>query len=88
VAPEGTVGTTLGLLAAARTVTYAAGPLVAGLLLALDLPHVFVLLHVAINLLGGFFAWRLLQARTPLAALEEDRTEGEPALDAAAILVA
>jgi MFS family permease len=67
VAPEGTVGTTLGLLAGARNVTYAAGPLVAGSLLALDLPHVFVLLHVAINVAGAALAWRLLQARRPLA---------------------
>ena len=86
VAPEGTVGTTLGLLAAARTVTYAAGPLVAGLLLALDLPHVFVLLHVAINLLGAVFAWRLLagshsRGGTRSEDRREDRASGRRSSD-------
>ena len=38
VAPAGMVGTTLGALAALRTGISAAGPLVAGVLLALDLP--------------------------------------------------
>lgn len=62
VAPTGMVGTTLGALSALRTGVSAVGPLVAGLLLALDVPHVFVLAHVAINVLGGFFAWQLLRA--------------------------
>ncbi len=63
VAPEGMLGTTLGALSALRTGVSAAGPLVAGLLLALDVPQVFVLVHVVINALGGFFAWRLLRSR-------------------------
>jgi len=79
VAPEGTVGTTLGLLAGARNVTYAAGPLVAGALLALDLPHVFVLIHVAINVLGAVFAWQLLQARKPVAVEVDNGTDSTPA---------
>lgn len=90
-APDGAVGTTLGLLAAARTATYAAGPLVAGALLALELPHVFVLLHVAINLLGGVFAWQLLKARTPAVVRPEAPVEAhdeEIAVDPARILVA
>lgn len=62
VAPAGLVGTTLGVLAALRTGISAAGPLVAGLLIALDLPHVFVLVHAAINGLAAVVAWRLLLA--------------------------
>jgi MFS family permease len=63
VAPTGMVGTTIGTLSALRTGVSAAGPLVAGVLLALDVPQVFVLVHVAINALGGVFAWRLLRAQ-------------------------
>jgi MFS family permease len=68
VAPAGTVGTTLGALSALRTAVSAAGPLVAGVLLALDVPHVFVLLHVAINALGGVLAWRLLRVQRDVTA--------------------
>jgi MFS family permease len=63
VAPAGLVGTTLGGLAALRTAICAAGPLVAGVLLALDLPHVFVLVHVGINAGAAVLAWRLMQAQ-------------------------
>ncbi|MGI8434278.1 MAG: MFS transporter [Nocardioidaceae bacterium] len=63
VAPPGMVGTTLGALAALRTGISAAGPLVAGLLIALDLPHVFVLSHAAINVTAAVLAWRLLLAQ-------------------------
>ncbi|MBA3233406.1 MAG: MFS transporter, partial [Propionibacteriales bacterium] len=55
----GMVGATLGALAALRTGISAAGPLVAGLLLALGLPHVFVLAHVAINGVAVVAAFRL-----------------------------
>jgi hypothetical protein len=68
VAPAGMLGTTLGTLSALRTGVSAAGPLVAGVLLALDVPNVFVLLHVAINMLGGVLAWRLLRAQHRSAA--------------------
>jgi MFS family permease len=68
VAPPGLVGTTLGALAALRTGISAAGPLVAGILVALDLPHVFVLLHVAINAAAAVLAWRLLRARSTAIA--------------------
>ncbi|MEJ7706952.1 MAG: hypothetical protein WKF82_06475 [Nocardioidaceae bacterium] len=61
VAPQDLVGTTLGLLAALRTGISATGPLVAGLLLAFDLPHLFVLGHVAINALAAVLSWRLLR---------------------------
>jgi MFS family permease len=63
IAPQGMVGTTLGGLAALRTGICAAGPLVAGVLLALDLPHVFVLMHVAINAGAAVLAWQLMKAR-------------------------
>ena len=59
VAPDGLVGTTLGALAALRTGVSAAGPLVAGVLITAGLPHVFVLLHVAINAAAVVVAWRL-----------------------------
>jgi MFS family permease len=59
VAPDGLVGTTLGALAALRTGISAAGPLVAGVLITAGLPHVFVLLHVAINAAAIVIAWRL-----------------------------
>ncbi len=59
VAPAGMVGTTLGALAAVRTGISAAGPLVAGVLLALDLPAVFVVAHVAINGFAVVVALRL-----------------------------
>jgi MFS family permease len=59
VAPEGLLGTTLGALSALRTGISAAGPLVAGLLISQGLPHVFVLVHVAINAVAVAVAWRL-----------------------------
>ncbi len=59
IAPVGLVGTTLGTLAALRTGISAAGPLVAGVLITAGLPHVFVLVHVAINLAAVGVAWRL-----------------------------
>ncbi len=74
VAPPGLVGTTLGALAALRTGVSAAGPLVAGVLIALNLPHVFVLLHVAINLGAVALAWRLLRAQSTVS-VEVDNGE-------------
>lgn len=59
VAPPGLVGTTLGLLAALRTGISAAGPMVAGLLISANLPHIFVLLHVVINAAAVLVAARL-----------------------------
>lgn len=67
VAPAGLVGTTLGALAALRTGISAAGPLVAGVLISADLPHVFVLLHVAINAAAVVVAVRLWSAQRRLA---------------------
>lgn len=68
VAPAGLVGTTLGMLAALRTGISAAGPLVAGVLIAADLPHVFVLVHVVINVVAVAVAVRLWSAlrRSPV----------------------
>lgn len=59
VAPPGLVGTTLGALSALRTGISAAGPLVAGVLITAGLPHVFVLVHVAINAAAVGVAVRL-----------------------------
>jgi MFS family permease len=77
ISPPGLVGTTLGTLSALRTGVSAGGPLVAGLLLALDVPHVFVLLHVAINAVGGVLAWRLLRAQHG-AAVHVDNGRADP----------
>ncbi len=73
VAPPGMVGTTLGALAALRTGISAVGPLVAGVLLALDLPHVFVIGHVAINAVAVMLAIRLLRVRTTTTAQVDNR---------------
>jgi MFS family permease len=59
IAPPGLLGTTLGALAALRTAVSAAGPLVAGVLISADLPHVFVLVHVVINAAAVGVGWRL-----------------------------
>ena len=67
VAPPGLVGTTLGALAALRTGISAVGPLVAGALLAFDLPHVFVLAHVVINAVAIVLALRLFRTQTVAA---------------------
>ncbi len=79
VAPPGLVGTTLGALAALRTGVSAAGPLVAGVLLASDLPHVFVVTHVAINAIAVVAALRLKQA---MSATEP---ENDPQVDNGAL---
>jgi len=73
VAPAGMLGTTLGALAALRTGIGAAGPLVAGILLALDQPHVFVLGHVAINAVAVVVALRLKRAMsTPSGEVDNE----------------
>jgi MFS family permease len=81
VAPPGLVGTTLGMLSALRTGISAVGPLLAGVFLALDVPHVFVLVHVAINVAGGVFAWQLLHSPTT-AARPGDNRGADPARSA------
>jgi hypothetical protein len=40
-------------------------------------PHVFVLLHVAINAVGGVLAWRLLRAQHG-AAVHVDNGRADP----------
>lgn len=75
VAPPGMLGATLGALSALRTGISAAGPLVAGLLIALDLPHVFVLVHVAINLLAVAIALRLVRVQDAQAQVDTGRTD-------------
>ncbi|MDX6309409.1 MAG: hypothetical protein QOI06_2455 [Nocardioidaceae bacterium] len=75
-APEGLVGTTLGSLAALRTGISAGGPLVAGVLISAGLPHVFVLLHVAINAAAVGVAWRLWSVQRRMsAAVDNGRTD-------------
>ncbi len=76
VAPPGTVGTTLGALAALRTGISAVGPLVAGVLLAFDLPHVFVVGHVVINAMAIVLALRLLRMQTSLPAEVDNESTG------------
>ncbi|HEY7042598.1 MAG TPA: MFS transporter [Nocardioidaceae bacterium] len=78
VAPAGLVGTTLGALAALRTGISAVGPLVAGVLFAFDLPHVFVLGHVAINAAAIALAVRLHQAQTAPTSDVDTVAQGAP----------
>ncbi len=71
-APQGMVGTTLGVFTALQTGVSAVGPLVAGVLLGAGLSALFVGLHVVISALAVFAAWRLRHclrgATTPAAA--------------------
>lgn len=76
IAPEGLVGTTLGALSALRTGVSAAGPLVAGVLIAARLPHVFVLMHVAINVAAVVVALRLATVRSARPAPVDNVANG------------
>lgn len=58
-APQGMVGTTLGIFTALQTGFSAVGPLVAGVVLGAGLGGVFIGLHIAISALALFAAWRL-----------------------------
>lgn len=58
-APQGMVGTTLGIFTALQTGFSAVGPLVAGVVLGAGLGGIFIGLHVAISVLALFAAWRL-----------------------------
>jgi Na+/melibiose symporter-like transporter len=58
-APQGMVGTTLGIFTALQTGFSAVGPLVAGVVLGAGLGGVFIGLHVAVSVLALFAAWRL-----------------------------
>ncbi|WP_427383309.1 MFS transporter [Janibacter sp. G56] len=67
-APEGMVGTTLGVFAALQTGISAAGPLVAGVLLGAGLGQAFLGIHLGISAVALFAAWRLracLRAEVP-----------------------
>jgi len=69
-APQGMVGTTLGIFTALQTGFSAVGPLVAGVVLGAGLGGIFVGLHVAVSVLALFAAWRLrrsLHGRTATA---------------------
>jgi hypothetical protein len=72
IAPEGLVGTTLGTLAALRTGVSAAGPLVAGVLISAGLPHLFVIVHVAINAAAVAVAWRLWRVQRQARVLVDN----------------
>lgn len=71
-APEGMVGTTLGMFTALQTGVSAVGPLVAGVILGAGLGGVFIGLHVAISVLAVFAAWRL---RTTLSRVARHGAE-------------
>ncbi len=58
-APEGMVGSVLGIFAALQTGVSAVGPLVAGVLLGAGLPWPFLVLHLMISLLAVVAAVRL-----------------------------
>ncbi|MFN8096857.1 MAG: MFS transporter [Dermatophilaceae bacterium] len=58
-APEGLVGTTLGVFTALQTGISATGPLVAGVLLGAGLSSVFLGLHLVISLVAVGAAWQL-----------------------------
>ncbi len=58
-APQGMVGTTLGLFAALQTGVSAVGPLVAGVMLGAGQHELFLGTHVAISALALVAAWRL-----------------------------
>lgn len=64
-APEGLVGTTLGLFTAMQTGVSAVGPLVAGVLLGAGLSGVFLGVHVLISITAVYAAWRLRRSARP-----------------------
>jgi Na+/melibiose symporter-like transporter len=82
-APQGMVGTTLGVFTALQTGVSAVGPLVAGVILGAGLGALFVGLHVGISLLAILAAWRLRRAlRTGSAAPSAARASHDAALAA------
>jgi MFS family permease len=58
-APQGMVGTTLGVFTALQTGVSAMGPLVAGVVLGAGLGALFIALHIGVSLLAVLAAWRL-----------------------------
>ncbi len=81
-APEGMVGTTLGIFTALQTGVSAVGPLVAGVLLGAGLSTVFLGAHIAISLVAVFGAWRLRQvlrlgSRSASARAEDPFGDGD-----------
>jgi MFS family permease len=79
-APQGMVGTTLGVFTALQTGVSAVGPLVAGVILGAGLGALFVGLHVGISLLAVLAAWRL---RRTLRTGSAEPSEATAPLDAA-----
>lgn len=82
-APEGMVGTTLGIFTALQTGVSAVGPLVAGVLLGAGLSTVFLGAHIAISLIAVFAAWRLREvlrradSRPALERTQERHEDGD-----------
>mgnify|MGYP000439212272 CR=1 FL=1 len=72
-APEGMVGTTLGVFTALQTGVSALGPLVAGVLLGVGAVTGFLGLHLVISLVAVFAAWQLHRAIRPAAGVEPVR---------------
>ena len=67
-APQGMVGTTLGVFTALQTGVSAVGPLVAGVILGAGLGSLFVGLHVGISLVAVAAAWGLRRSLRPTPA--------------------
>lgn len=74
-APDGLVGTTLGVFTALQTGISATGPLLAGVLLGAGLSGVFLGLHLLISLAAVGAAWRLrMVIRRPASPVTEGVT--------------
>ena len=72
-APQGMVGTTLGVFTALQTGVSAVGPLVAGVVLGAGFGALFLGLHVVISAMAVFAAWRLRRClRVPTAKAAAD----------------
>ena len=67
-APEGLVGTTLGIFAALQTGISAAGPLIAGIMLGAGWANAFLLVHLGISAIAGYAAWQLRRSMRPALA--------------------
>lgn len=78
-APDGYVGTTLGLFSGLQTGVSALGPLIAGVALGAGLADGFVAVHVLFSAVAVFAAWRLLRTVTEhfVAADNDDERQSE-----------
>lgn len=78
-APEGMVGTTLGLMAALQTGISALGPLLAGVALGAGHGGTFIVVHVVISVLAVGAAWQLRRALARRDAAVSTRHTGRAA---------